>query len=63
MKLGINSLFILPFEFEEGLKFARDQGAEMIEIATLGKPSRKYCDPEIPILSKKDYSGSVLQTQ
>ena len=46
MKLGINSLFILPFEFEEGLKFARDLGAEMIEIATLGEPSRKYCDPE-----------------
>ena len=46
MKLGINSLFILPFEFEEGLKFARDLGAEMIEIGTLGEPSRKYCDPE-----------------
>ena len=46
MKLGINSLFLLPFEFEEGLKFARDQGAEMIEVATLDGPSRRYCDTD-----------------
>ena len=44
MKLGINSLFILPFEFEEGLKFARELGAEMIEVAALDEPSCKYCD-------------------
>ena len=46
VKLAINSLFILPLDFEEGLSFARDLGAEMMEVVTLGGPSRKYCDFE-----------------
>jgi len=41
MKLGINSLFILPYEFEEGLRLSRGLGAEMIEMGTLGDASRK----------------------
>ena len=61
MKLGINSLFILPFELEAGLKFARDQGAEMIEIATLGESSRKYCDPE-KLLADKTQLDRWLDT-
>ena len=52
MKLGINTLFLLPFEFEEGLKFAHDLGAEVIEVATIGEPSRNYCDTE-KLLSDK----------
>ena len=44
MKLGINTLFILLFDFEEGLRFARDQGAEMIEVACIGGHAAKYCD-------------------
>ena len=46
MKLGINSLFILPFEFEEGLRLSSELGAKMIELGTAGEPSRKYCDYE-----------------
>lgn len=53
MKLGINTLFLLPLEFEEGLGFARDLGAKMIEIAIMGEPSRKYCDPE-KLLGNRD---------
>ena len=44
MKIGVNTLFLLPFDFEEGLDFAQKQGVEMIEIACLGEASRKYCD-------------------
>ena len=46
MKLGINTLFILLFDFEEGLRFSRDQGAEMIEVACIGGAAEKYCDPD-----------------
>ena len=53
MKLGINSLFLLPLDFDEGLKFAQNLGAKMIEIATLGERSRKYCDLE-KLLDDKD---------
>ncbi len=53
MKIGVNSLFLLPFDFEEGLGFAQKQGVEMIEMACLGEPSRKYCDPE-KLLADKD---------
>ena len=41
MKLGINTLFLLPFEFKDGLRHARDLGAQCIEVATLGAPSRR----------------------
>jgi sugar phosphate isomerase/epimerase len=46
MKLGINSLFLLGFDFEEGLRLSHQLGAQAIEIATLGEPSRRYCDPD-----------------
>ncbi len=55
MKLGINSLFLLPFEFKEGLKFARELGAEMIELVTLGEPSRKYCDLDTLLADKNEF--------
>ena len=29
MKIGVNTLFLLPFDFEEGLDFAQEQGVEM----------------------------------
>ena len=45
MELGINSLFLLPFEFEDGLRFAQKQGIKVIEMACLGEASRKFCDP------------------
>ena len=53
MKLAINSLFILPLDFEEGLSFARGLGAEMMEVVTLGGPSRKYCDVD-KLVSDRD---------
>jgi sugar phosphate isomerase/epimerase len=46
MKLGVNSLFITQFEFEEGLRFVQDLGVQVIEIACLDGPARKYCDPD-----------------
>ncbi len=47
MKIGINSLFITQFEFEEGLRFAQDLGVERIEMVCLGsEESNKYCDFE-----------------
>ena len=55
MKLGINSLFLLPFEFKEGLEFARELGAEMIELVTLGEPSRKYCDLDTLLADKNEF--------
>ena len=52
MKLGINTLFISPFEFEEGLRFASEQGAEMIEVGTVPGPARKYCDLDTLVADK-----------
>ena len=46
MKLGINSLFLSGFDFEDGLRLSHQLGAQAIEIATLGEPSRRYCDPD-----------------
>ena len=61
MKLGINTLFILPFEFEEGLRFSSELGAEMIEVGTLGEASRKYCDPD-KLLADKGELNRWLDT-
>ena len=46
MKLGINSLFILKYDFAEGLRYARELGARCIEIGCMGEASKKYCDWE-----------------
>lgn len=54
MKLGINSLFILCFEFEEGLRISSELGARMIELGTAGEPSRKYCDPDKLLANRSD---------
>jgi sugar phosphate isomerase/epimerase len=54
MKLGVNSLFLHQFEFEEGLRFVQDLGIEVIEIATPGEPSRKYCDLDKLLADKSE---------
>ncbi len=46
MKLGLNSLFLPNLEFEEGLRYAQDLGVEVIEMACIGGPSSRYCDPD-----------------
>ena len=46
MKLGVNTHFIMKFEFEEGLKFAQGLGVTAAEVASTGSSSKKYCDVE-----------------
>ena len=46
MKIGVNTLFLVHFEFEEGLRFVQERGTQMIEISVVGEASRKYCDPD-----------------
>ncbi len=53
MKLGVNSYFLHFLEFEDGLRFAKDHGAQAIEVALLGEPSLKYCDME-KLLADRD---------
>ena len=45
MKLGINTLFILKYDFEEALRYAKNLGAGCIEVASMGEASKKHCDP------------------
>ena len=61
MKLGVNTLFIAPFEVEQGLRFAQRNGAEAIEIACGGGPSAKYCDLE-KLLADEDERKRWLET-
>ena len=61
MELGINSLFLLPFKFEDGLRFAQKQGIKVIEMACLGEASRKYCDPS-PLIADKQKLKKWLGT-
>lgn len=44
MKLGIHTAFLSQFEFDSGLRFARDLGVEVVEITTVGSAMRTYCD-------------------
>lgn len=44
MKLGINTGFIMKFEFEEGLRFSRDIGVTAVEVGTMSPAAKKYCD-------------------
>ncbi len=53
MKLGVNTYFLHLFEFEEGLRFAKDHGVQALEVALLGEPSLKYCDME-KLLADRD---------
>ena len=44
MRLGINTAFIMNFDFEEGLQFAADLGMNAAEVATCGIAfNNKYC--------------------
>ena len=45
MKLGINTCFIMTFDFEEGLKFSADLGMNVAEVAVCGIAfNNKYCE-------------------
>jgi sugar phosphate isomerase/epimerase len=46
VKIGLGSLFLLPFKFREGLRFVQKLGVQSIEMACVGRPSREYCDPD-----------------
>ena len=44
MRLGINTAFIMTFDFEEGLKFASELGMHAAEVAACGLAfNNKYC--------------------
>lgn len=44
MFLGINTHFIMRFDFEQGLQFAQDLGIKGIEVAAGGQAADEYCD-------------------
>ena len=44
MFLGINTHFIMKFDFEAGLQFAQDLGMKGMEVAAGGQFSKEYCD-------------------
>ena len=44
MYLGINTHFIMKFNFEEGLQFAQDLGLKGMEVAAGGQTAKEYCD-------------------
>ena len=46
MKLGVNTFFLLCFEFEEALDFLQERGVQTIEVGVLEEPARKFCDTE-----------------
>ena len=53
MKLGIHTAFLSQFEFGEGLCFAKELGAESVEITTVGSAMRTYCDLDQLLNNKK----------
>ena len=44
MFLGINTHFIMCFDFEDGLKFANKLGVKGMEVAAGGQAAKEYCD-------------------
>ena len=44
MKLGVNTHFIMKFEFEDGLKFCQELELKAVEMAAMGPSAKKYCD-------------------
>ncbi len=46
MKLGINTHFIMKFNFDEGLQFCQKLGCTAVELAATGPAAKKYCDVE-----------------
>ena len=45
MKLGINTGFLMKFDFEQGLKWCQDHGVVAAEVSATGDP-RPFCDVE-----------------
>lgn len=46
MKVGVNTFFILCFEFEEALDFLQTHAVQAVEVAVLDESTRKFCDTE-----------------
>ncbi len=46
MKLGVNTFFVLCFEFEEALDFLQERTVQAVEVAVLDEPTLKFCDTE-----------------
>ncbi len=46
MKLGINTGFIMKFDFEEGLRYAANLGLHFAEVGACGIAAKKFCDVE-----------------
>ena len=46
MKLGVITLNLGNFEFEEGLQYAQKLGLQALEVGGIGLWPKKYCDPD-----------------
>ena len=46
MKLGINTGFIMKFDFDEGLQYAANLGLHLAEVGACGIAAKKFCDIE-----------------
>lgn len=46
MKLGVITLNLGNFEFEEGLEYAQKLGLQALEVGGIGLWPKKYCDPD-----------------
>ena len=57
MKLGVISQNLSQFEFEEGLKYARDLGLQAIEVGACGLWNQRYCNVEKLLSDKGSISG------
>src|SRR5260370_31364428 len=44
MYLGVNTHFIMKFDFERGLEFAQALGLHGMEVAAGGQAAKEYCD-------------------
>ena len=44
MYLGVNTHFIMRFDFEQGLAFAQELGVKGMEVAAGGQAAKEYCD-------------------
>lgn len=61
MKLGINTHFIMKYDFEEGLEFCQRLGVQTMELAATGPSAKKYCDVE-RLLADDDARKHWLET-
>ena len=46
MKLGVITLNLMNFEFEDGLSYAQKLGLQALEVGGIGLWPKKYCDPD-----------------